>query len=77
MIIGAIIGGLEGLFGDPDENTRLADGFSIEKYNVVLDVRENNKIYVAENLTVNFTSEYKHDIFEFTPLWLVHQEHYI
>ena len=32
---------------------------------------------VDENLTVNFTSEYKHDIFEFTPLWLVHQEHYI
>ena len=29
MIIGAIIGGLEGLFGDPAENTRLADGFSI------------------------------------------------
>lgn len=70
MIIGAIIGGLEGLFGDPDENSRLADGFTIEKYNVVLDVKEDNKIDVTENLTVNFTSEYKHGIFKFTPLWL-------
>ena len=69
MIIGAIIGGLEGLFGDPDENSRLADGFTIEKYNVVLDVKEDNKIDVTENLTVNFTSEYKHGIFKFTPLW--------
>lgn len=70
MIIGAIIGGLEELFGDPDEHTRLADGFTIEKYNVVLDVKEDNKIDVTENLTVNFTNEYKKGIFKFTPLWL-------
>ena len=70
IIILVLIYGLGGFFEDFGENTRLADGFTIEKYNVVLDVREDNKIDVTENLTVNFTSSYKHGIFKFTPLWL-------
>ena len=46
-----------------------ADGFTIEKYDVLLDVKEDNKIDVTESITINFTSEYKHGIFKFTPLW--------
>ena len=57
-------------WADSEENITLADGFTIEKYNVVLDVNEDNKVDVTENLTVNFTSPYKHGIYKFTPEWL-------
>ena len=71
MIIGAIFSGIVSIFDDSDdENMHLADGFDISAYNVVLDVNEDNTIEVTENLTVNFTSNYKHGIFKFTPQWL-------
>lgn len=47
-----------------------ADGFEIQEYNVILDVGIDNKILVTENITVNFTSSYKHGIYKYTPLWL-------
>lgn len=53
-----------------DENIRLADGFDISAYNVILDVTENNTVEVIENITVNFTSKLKHGIYKFTPEWL-------
>ncbi len=68
--------GLDLFFGDfnrfnkKEEYVSPADGFTIEKYHVVLDVREDNKVEVTENITVNFTSPYKHGILKFTPLWL-------
>ena len=52
-----------------EEKISLADGFTIEKYDVVLDVKEDNKVDVTENLTVNFTSAYKHGIYKYTPEW--------
>ncbi len=52
------------------EDVILADGFTIEAYNVVLDVNEDNKIDVTENITVNFTEIDKHGIYKFTPVWL-------
>lgn len=71
LIIGVDIGinGLDRIFNNLDENISLADGFTIEKYHVDLDVKEDNKIDVTENITTNFTSEYKHGIFKFTPFW--------
>ncbi len=53
-----------------DENIHLADGFEISSYNVVLDVKEDNKIDVTENLTVDFKYINKHGIYKFTPQWL-------
>ena len=44
MIIGAIIGGLSAIFEDDTKNVARADGFTIEAYNVVLDVKENNPL---------------------------------
>lgn len=69
IVINIEINGLNGLFNNSDENISLADGFTIEKYHVDLDVKEDNKIDVTENITINFTSEYKHGIFKFTPFW--------
>ena len=65
MIVGSI-----NSFFDEEEPSALADGFDISSYNVVLDVGEDNKVEVTENLTVNFTSAYKHGIYKFTPEWL-------
>lgn len=71
IIIGTIFSGIFSIFDDSDdENMHLADGFDISAYNVVLDVNEDNTIDVTENLTVNFTSSYKHGIYKFTPQWL-------
>lgn len=69
MILGGAFGAITSLFGSDDENLSLADGFTISKYNVVLDVKEDNKIDVTENITVNWTSKYHHGIYKFTPEW--------
>ena len=70
MILGALIGGIEVLFSDNTENISLADGFTISAYNIILDVKEDNKIDVTENITVNWESTYHHGIYKFTPEWL-------
>ena len=53
-----------------DTTTVVADGFTIEKYNVILDVNEDNIVDVTEQITVNWTDEYHHGIRKFTPEWL-------
>ncbi len=55
---------------EDNETTKLADGFTIEAYDIILDVGIDNKINVTENITTNFTSCSKHGIYIFTPLWL-------
>ena len=70
MIFGALIGGITSLFSDDTENIKLADGFTISAYNIILDVKEDNKIDVTENITVNWESSYHHGIYKFTPEWL-------
>lgn len=70
MIIGSIFAGIFSLFSNSGDNTKLADGFDISAYNVVLDVNEDNTIDVTENLTVNFRYSNKHGIYKFTPQWL-------
>ncbi len=70
--------GLVGIFNNfqkeyrknSDKNIKLAEGFTIEKYHVVLDVDDDNKIEVTEFITTNFESSKKHGIFKFVPLWL-------
>ena len=57
-------------FEKEEQLNNSADGFTIERYNVVLDVKRNNKIDVTENITINFTNAYKHGIYKFTPKWL-------
>ena len=46
-----------------------ADGFYIDSYTVTLDVKENNEVFVTEKIGINFTDEYKHGIYKFTPYW--------
>lgn len=70
MIFWALIGGITSLFSDDTENIKLADGFTISAYNIILDVKEDNKIDVTENITVNWESSYHHGIYKFTPEWL-------
>ncbi len=70
MIIGVIGSGFDSLFGDDTENIKLADGFTIEAYNVILDVNEDNKIDVTEEIVVNWNENYHHGIYKFTPRWL-------
>ena len=53
-----------------EQSVTSADGFTIEKYNVVLDVKEDNKIEVTENITVNWYSSNHHGIIRFVPEWL-------
>lgn len=68
-IIG-IGGAIVSLFKDDSDNVVYADGFNISAYNVVLDVMEDNKVNVTENITVDFTYSNKHGIYKFTPQWL-------
>ncbi len=47
-----------------------ADGFTIEEYEVILDVGIDNKVEVTENIKVNFYESGHHGIYKFTPEWL-------
>lgn len=54
----------------PENMDLQADGFTIENYNVVLDVHEDNKVDVTENILVNWYEGSHHGIYKFTPEWL-------
>ena len=45
------------------------DGFTIEAYNVILNVGLDNKINVTEEITVNWFEDFHHGIYKFTPQW--------
>ena len=51
-------------------SSTVADGFTIERYKIVMDVDESNSIDVKEYITVNFFEEYHHGIYRFIPSWL-------
>ena len=53
-----------------EDNTIVADGFTIEGYEVILDVGIDNKVNVTENIDINFYESYHHGIYKFTPYWL-------
>jgi hypothetical protein len=74
--IGLINNIIEHIFDSFDEQNTdynlVADGFTIEAYDVTLDVGLDNKVDVTETITTNFTSCYKHGIYKFTPLWALY-----
>lgn len=51
-------------------STSLADGFTIEAYKIVMDVKESNSVDVKEYITVNFYESGHHGIYRFIPSWL-------
>ena len=51
-------------------SSSVADGFTIEGYEVILDVGVDNKIRVTENIDINFYEYGHHGIYKFTPTWL-------
>lgn len=53
-----------------DDKPVVADGFTIEGYEVVLDVGVDNKVDVTENIDINFYESGHHGIYKFTPRWL-------
>lgn len=53
-----------------EQDNKVADGFQISAYDIVLDVKEDNKIDVTEKILIDFTSAFKHGIYKFTPIWL-------
>lgn len=75
QILSVIVDGIFSLWNNAeDKEIKLADGFEIFSYNVVLDVNEDNVVEVTENITVDFTSKRKHGIYKFTPEWLEYTE---
>ena len=53
-----------------DDTPTVADGFTIEGYEVILDVGIDNKVDVTENIDINFYESGHHGIYKFTPRWL-------
>ena len=53
-----------------EDTPTVADGFTIEGYEVVLDVGIDNKVDVTETLDINFYESGHHGIYKFTPRWL-------
>ncbi len=70
VIMVSLISVVTALFSDDTKNLKLADGFTISSYNVILDVKVDNKIDVTENITVNWKSSNHHGIYKFIPEWL-------
>lgn len=72
FVIGLIILGIFFLNrGEKEQdNTTVADGFTIYSYNVNLDVKEDDKIDVTETIMVNWDEYGHHGIYKFTPKWL-------
>lgn len=50
--------------------TVVADGFTIENYTVKLDVKDDLKVDVEEDIGINFYEAGHHGIYKFTPEWL-------
>lgn len=53
-----------------NDTTTVADGFTIEGYEVILNVGMDNKVDVTENININFYESGHHGIYKFTPYWL-------
>lgn len=58
------------IFSSTANENAVADGFTIEGYEVVLDVGVDNKVNVTENIDINFYESGHHGIYKFTPRWL-------
>lgn len=57
--------------GTSTSNSKItADGFTINSYKIILDVKENNQVNVTENITVDWYDTNHHGIYKFIPEWL-------
>ena len=52
-----------------------SDGFTIEKYDLILDVGIDNKVKVTEEINVNFFKHAYHGIYRYIPYWLEYTAH--
>lgn len=55
---------------EEETHVRTADGFAIEAFYVNLDVKEDNKVDVTENIVVDWYDIGHHGIYTFIPEWL-------
>ena len=58
------------IYTSSEPNTSTADGFTISKYKVLLNVEKNNKVNVIEEITTDWYETGHHGIYKFTPEWL-------
>ena len=66
LIVAAIV-----MISRGSEETSSAGGFSINKYDIILDVNEDNTVDVTEKITIHVANDYSmHGIFRFIPRWL-------
>lgn len=56
-------------FSNSDSSVEVADGFTIDSYKVIMNVAEDNKIDVTEEIIVNWYEQGHHGIYKFTPQW--------
>lgn len=73
IIFGIIIGLLcllPVILSNISSSSNKADGFTIEDYKVYLDVLEDNKVNVTEDITVYWYSTNHHGLYKFIPEWL-------
>ena len=73
VILGVIIIGIPIILTSSvggSDTTSTADGFTIQEYKVYLDVLENNKVNVTEDITVDWYNTNHHGILKFIPEWL-------
>ena len=68
--ISSLINAAESNRADDDYSVSSADGYTVEKYVVEMDVSEKNSIDIRELITVNFYDENHHGIYRFIPEWL-------
>ena len=69
IVVGLLVFAASFFETNSNEN-KVADGFTIEGYEVILDVGIDNKVEVTENIDINFYEEGHHGIYKFTPYWL-------
>lgn len=70
MLMIGLFGNIASYFGNDDKPIKTADGFTIVDYQVILEVKQDNKINVKENIMVDWNEKYHHGIVRFIPRWL-------
>ncbi len=70
MLIGGLLKNFDSVFGANNKPVQVADGFTIEEYQVILDVKQDNKVDAHENIMVNWNEKHHHGIVRFIPRWL-------
>ena len=61
------------LFFKPKDSDNDASGFLIDSFEVIMDVQDDGKVFVTENINVHL-EPLKHGIFRFVPQWLTYTD---